>query len=129
VLGLAKHPVIDKFDLSSLKGLMSGAAPLGAEIQKLCEARLGCCVKQAWGMTELSPAASIMPDNWLREKGSDFCGGSVGLLLPGTEAKLVHPDTGVVRYNDHMFIVLFIVVCWCILCIIGVCCIIGPAID
>lgn len=42
VLALAKHPVIDKFDLSSCKGFMSGAAPLGAEIQKVCNSSYLC---------------------------------------------------------------------------------------
>jgi hypothetical protein len=32
ILGLAKHPIVDKFDLSSLKAIVSGAAPLGAEV-------------------------------------------------------------------------------------------------
>ena len=63
VLGLAKHPMVDKFDLSSLTGIMSGAAPLGGEIQKACAVRLNCVVKQAWGMTELSPCGAITPDD------------------------------------------------------------------
>ena len=32
VLGLAKHPVVDQYDLSSLKQIFSGAAPLGADL-------------------------------------------------------------------------------------------------
>lgn len=49
VLALAKHPVVDKFDLSSLDCLMSGAAPLGGDLEQACAARLNCLVKQAWG--------------------------------------------------------------------------------
>lgn len=52
-LALAKHPIVDKYDLSSLKVLMSGAAPLGADVQAACSQRLKCLVKQAWGMTEV----------------------------------------------------------------------------
>ena len=33
VLFLAKHPLVDKFDLSSLKSLSSGAAPLGRDLE------------------------------------------------------------------------------------------------
>lgn len=92
-LGLAKHPIVDKFDLSSVKVLMSGAAPLGAEVQMACGTRLNCLVKQAWGMTELSPAGTIFPDDLLREmKGNGK--GSSGPLVPGTEAKIVCLKTG-----------------------------------
>ena len=41
----------------------------------------------AWGMTELSPAATLTPD-------FDLIDGSCGLLLPNTEAKVVSLDTG-----------------------------------
>lgn len=33
VLFLTKHPLVDKFDLSSLKSLSSGAAPLGRDLE------------------------------------------------------------------------------------------------
>lgn len=46
VLALAKHPLVEKYDLSSLETLMSGAAPLGAEVQLQASRRLGCLVKQ-----------------------------------------------------------------------------------
>ena len=58
VLALAKHPMIDKYDLSSLKVLNCGAAPLGSDIQLQCSKRLNCIVKQGWGMTELSPVGT-----------------------------------------------------------------------
>lgn len=45
-VGLAKHPIIDNYDLSSLEVLMSGAAPLGAEVQAAVQDRLKCIVKQ-----------------------------------------------------------------------------------
>ena len=45
-LALAKHPIVDKFQLGSLECLMSGAAPLGAEVQAAAAKRLGCIVKQ-----------------------------------------------------------------------------------
>lgn len=93
VLGLAKHPMVDDYDLSSLKALMSGAAPLGSEVQKQCAERLGCVVKQAWGMTEISPCGAITPDS---ECGDiDFILGKSGLLAPLTEAKIVDTETGV----------------------------------
>lgn len=58
LLALAKHPIVDKYNLSSLQVISCGAAPLGSEIQQLCAKRLNCIVKQGWGMTELSPVGT-----------------------------------------------------------------------
>jgi long-subunit acyl-CoA synthetase (AMP-forming) len=46
---------VDNYDLSSLLALNCGAAPLGEETARAVATRLGCVVKQGWGMTELSP--------------------------------------------------------------------------
>lgn len=96
VLALAKHPLVDRYDLSSLEGVMSGAAPLGVDVQKAAAKRLNCVVKQAWGMTETSPAAAITPDADLLPGSptADYASGSAGLLLAGTEGKIVDPSTG-----------------------------------
>lgn len=93
VLALAKHPLVDSYDLSSLQCIMSGAAPLGADVQDACSKRLKCIVKQAWGMTELSPAATMIKDEDIDQvKGNHL--GSAGRLLPLTEGKIVDPVTG-----------------------------------
>ena len=62
ILALAKHPIVDNYDLSCVESILSGAAPLGGDVQDLAAKRLGCKVKQAWGMTELSPAATVTSD-------------------------------------------------------------------
>ncbi len=87
VLALAKHPIIDQYDLSSVRQIFSGAAPLGGEIADAAAARLGCSVAQGYGMTELSPVATVVKEGESRA-------GSVGTLLADTEARLVDPDTG-----------------------------------
>jgi acyl-CoA synthetase (AMP-forming)/AMP-acid ligase II len=92
VLALAKHPVVDQYDLSSLECLMSGAAPLGVDIQVACAKRLKCIVKQAWGMTETSPCGTITPDNMIVT--IEGLKGTSGKLAPGTEGKIVDPQTG-----------------------------------
>lgn len=51
LFGLA-DPAIEKYDLSSLKYLLSGAAPLGPDLQRRLQKRLNCYVTQAYGMTE-----------------------------------------------------------------------------
>ena len=87
ILGLAKHPLVDKFDLSSLDFVNSGAAPLGPELSELCAARLGCAVIQGYGMTEMSPVTHITPPQANRP-------GSSGTPVASTECRLVDPETG-----------------------------------
>jgi len=91
ILLLAKHPLVDKFNLSSLKVINSGAAPLGQDLQVACSERLkSVIVKQGYGMTELSPVSHVTPPGG-KEK---VIAGSVGLLLPNMEAKIVSVETG-----------------------------------
>ena len=83
VLALAKHPIVDKYDMSPVREIFSGAAPLGGELAEAAAARLGCVVGQGYGMTETSPVThAIQPDN--------YKAGSIGTLLPNTEARIVH---------------------------------------
>lgn len=88
VLALAKQPIVDKYDLSSLKIITCGAAPLGYELTKECEQRLNCIVKQAYGLTETSPMTHINPDE--REKIKP---GSVGRCIRNTECQIVDIET------------------------------------
>lgn len=55
ILALAKHPIVDKYDLSSLRVILSGAAPLSGDVAKLVRDRLKLVVKQGYGLTESSP--------------------------------------------------------------------------
>jgi 4-coumarate--CoA ligase len=87
VLAFAKHPMIDQFDLSSLKQLFSGAAPLSAELANEAAARLGCEVVQGYGMTEMSPVSHAVVAG--RDKP-----GTVGVTIASTEARIVDPATG-----------------------------------
>ena len=87
-LALAKHPLVDKYDLSSLKMINSGAAPMGPELERACEARLGCFVKQGYGMTETSPVTHFTPNDRARSRP-----GSCGLLIPNTECRVVDLTT------------------------------------
>jgi acyl-CoA synthetase (AMP-forming)/AMP-acid ligase II len=88
VLALAKHPMVDKYDLSSLSFIMSGAAPLDASLERACAARLACDVMQGWGLTETSP---VLTTNAGAPQGPRP--GSVGVLLPNTELRVVDPAT------------------------------------
>ncbi|MEA2461292.1 MAG: hypothetical protein QOH90_1469, partial [Actinomycetota bacterium] len=50
ILALAKHPVVDKYDLGSLEVIMSGAAPLGGNLASAASERLGSVVMQGYGL-------------------------------------------------------------------------------
>jgi acyl-CoA synthetase (AMP-forming)/AMP-acid ligase II len=89
VLALAKHPLVDKYDLSELKSIFSGAAPLDASLERACTERLGCEVIQGWGLTETSP---VVTTNYNTPGGPRP--GSVGVPLPNTEMRVIDPATG-----------------------------------
>ena len=89
IIQLAKSPIVSNYDLSSLETIVSAAAPLGSELQEQCGVRLGCIIKQGWGMSELSPIASLTPDYLI--SCVDDVKGHVGLLVAGTEGMYTRP--------------------------------------
>jgi acyl-CoA synthetase (AMP-forming)/AMP-acid ligase II len=88
LLALAQRPAVDDHDLSSVEVVYSAAAPLGAGLARAVEARMGCRVVQAYGLTETSPATHFAPD------GIEVDVATVGPLLPNMEAMVVDPATG-----------------------------------
>ena len=68
VVALAKHPIVDNYDLSKLEQVFSGAAPLSAELALEAGARLDCEVVQGYGMTELSPVSHLTPRGRLQAR-------------------------------------------------------------
>ena len=89
VLALAKQPIVDEFDVSTLKLITCGAAPLGVDLIRRCEERLDCTVIQAYGLTEASPATHSMP-----ARGGLRKVGSIGPCVPNTECKVIDVETG-----------------------------------
>lgn len=89
VLALSKHPVVDNYQLPKLKTLFSGAAPLGEELTRACMDRLGCVVRQGYGMTETSPVTHSSP-----APPRELKFGSVGVPAPNTECMIVDLETG-----------------------------------
>ncbi len=59
VLHLAKSPLVDQYDLSSLRMITSGAAPLTKDLIFKVKERLGIEVKQAYGLSETSPVTHM----------------------------------------------------------------------
>jgi acyl-CoA synthetase (AMP-forming)/AMP-acid ligase II len=84
---MAQHALVDAHDLSSLKRIICGAAPLGGAMERLAANRLKCDVGQGFGMTEASGVISAS----YPARGRP---GASGQLLPGTEARVVDPETG-----------------------------------
>lgn len=88
VVAFAKHPLVGDFDLSSLRHVMSGAAPLDAELAGEAGRRIGCRIVQGYGMTEASPVLTCVS-----AFGEDRPG-TVGPLVGSTEGRIVDPETG-----------------------------------
>jgi acyl-CoA synthetase (AMP-forming)/AMP-acid ligase II len=101
LVALAKHPMVDQFDLSSLRSITSGAAPLDESLAQAVETRLrrgaadGVVVGQGYGMTELSPVSHTTPEGAHAPAGAGPTPkGSVGYAIPNTECRLIDPATG-----------------------------------
>ena len=88
VLALAKHPAVDKYDLSSLTDMLSGAAPLPEPVSRACAARTGIAVRQGYGMTETSPVTHFTPKDGMNKPTS------VGPAAPSTVFRVVDVATG-----------------------------------
>ncbi|KAG6836557.1 hypothetical protein H0H93_006784 [Arthromyces matolae] len=111
---LARHPAVDAYDVSSLRFLCSGAAPLGGDLVKQVTKRLHArrngkgdfAILQGrfdvielkrvvilgplgYGLTETSPTTHFLPyPDAIRKVGS------IGILLPNLEARLVEDGDG-----------------------------------
>ncbi|KAJ7350441.1 AMP binding protein [Mycena albidolilacea] len=100
---LARHSAVDEYDLSSLKVLFSGAAPLGHTLVKQVKERLlakrggrgELGITQGYGLTETSPTTHL-----LTVGEADRKMGSIGVLLPNLEARLVEDDEGEVDAEE-----------------------------
>ena len=83
------HPLLGRFDLSSLVGCGSGAAPLPVEVVRQFEEKTGAVIFEGYGLTETSPSITLNPTNMEQRKV-----GSVGLPIPNTDIKIVDLETG-----------------------------------
>nr|XP_039267272.1 4-coumarate--CoA ligase 1-like [Styela clava] len=86
LLAIAKSPLLEKYDLSSLLTISSGAAPLPREVASILASKLNCPVSQGWGLTECVPITmanlQITPYN------------SVGSVCANTKIKVIDIETG-----------------------------------
>jgi long-chain acyl-CoA synthetase len=79
-------PGIEKRDLKSVRACISGSAPLPLEVAERFEKLTGAKLVEGYGLTEASPVTHCNPLYGERRLGS------VGLPLPGVDAKVVDEE-------------------------------------
>jgi long-chain acyl-CoA synthetase len=80
------HPDRAKYDLSSIRLCISGAAPLPLDVKEKFENGTGCALVEGYGLSETSPVACCNPPTG-RSKA-----GSIGLPVPQTIIEIVSLD-------------------------------------
>ncbi|CAI0397976.1 unnamed protein product [Linum tenue] len=89
MLALAKQSLVKKYDLSSLREVSSGAAPLGKDLMTECSRNLpNVAIFQGYGMTETCGIVSVE-----NPRVGPRHSGSAGTLGAGIESKIVGVDT------------------------------------
>ncbi|SDG98173.1 AMP-binding protein [Microbacterium pygmaeum] len=88
-VALAKHPIVDQFDISSVHTVFSGAAPLDGETAEIAGRRINARMLQGYGMSELSPVSHAMHFDRF-----DVPVSSVGSALPNEVCRLIDTATG-----------------------------------
>ncbi|KAJ7982678.1 4-coumarate--CoA ligase like [Quillaja saponaria] len=93
VLALAKNPMVAEFDLSSIKKVLSGAAPLGKELEEALRSRVPQAIfGQGYGMTEAGPVLSMC--SGFAKQPFRTKSGSCGTVVRNAELKVIDPETG-----------------------------------
>ena len=95
VVRLARDPVVSEYDLSSLRMITCGAAPLTKELVDTVYEKFKIKINQAYGLSETSPMTHTQPwDEWYKSVGS------VGKMFPNMTAKYVDPEGKEVAANE-----------------------------
>jgi long-chain acyl-CoA synthetase len=90
-MAINQAPKLSRYNLRSLKGAISGAAPLPLEVQKQFEQLTGAQLVEGYGLTEASPVTHCSPLGGQRRRGS------IGIPLPSTDAAIFDQETGTRR--------------------------------
>ncbi len=88
LLEMANYPNVRSYDVSAIRICISSSAPLSVEVQEAFEKLTRGHLIEAYGLTEASPLTHANP--YKSERGV----GSIGLPLPGTNARIVDLETG-----------------------------------
>ncbi|KQJ98507.1 probable 4-coumarate--CoA ligase 5 [Brachypodium distachyon] len=93
VVEMAKSDAVGKYDLSSVRMVISGAAPMGKELQDIVHAKLPRAVLgQGYGMTEAGPVLSMCMA--FAKEPLPVKSGACGTVVRNAELKIVDPETG-----------------------------------
>ncbi|KAJ6118595.1 AMP-dependent synthetase/ligase [Penicillium samsonianum] len=93
-LMLVKDPRVSKYDLSSVRRIMSAAAPLTIELSSALEAKFKeisnteVFCTQSWGLTETSPMATAVPNDRMDKRST-----GVGCIVPNMQLRFVDPES------------------------------------
>ncbi|CAG8118436.1 unnamed protein product [Penicillium nalgiovense] len=93
-LMLVKDPRVSKYDLTSVRKIMSAAAPLTIELSSALEAKFTEICKtevfctQSWGLTETSPMATAFPNDRMDKRNT-----GVGCIVPNMQLRFVDPES------------------------------------
>nr|ABY60843.1 4-coumarate CoA ligase 2 [Ruta graveolens] len=93
VLAMAKSPEIEKYNLSSIRILKSGAAPLGKELEDVVRAKFpNATLGQGYGMTEAGPVLAMCLS--FAKKPFEIKAGACGTVVRNAEMKIIDPESG-----------------------------------
>lgn len=100
VLAIAKSPLVDEYDLSSIRMIMSGAAPMGKELEDTVRSKLpNAILGQGYGMTEAGPVLSMCLA--FAKQKFEVKSGSCGTVVRNAEMKIVDTNTGAPLPRNH----------------------------
>jgi long-chain acyl-CoA synthetase len=85
---LSNTPGIDKYDLNSVRMIISGGAPLPMEVRQDFERRTGARIVEGYGLSETSPVTCVNPPS----SGGKI--GSIGLPVPATTCEVISIEDG-----------------------------------
>jgi long-chain acyl-CoA synthetase len=87
-VAINNFPGVRKYDVRSINACISGAAPLPIEVKEAFEKLTKGRLVEGYGLSEASPVTHANPINGRNKVGS------IGLPLPGTEARIISLKSG-----------------------------------
>jgi 4-coumarate--CoA ligase len=101
VVEIAKSPRVTADDLASIRMVMSGAAPMGRDIQDAFMSKIPphAVLGQGYGMTEAGPVLAMCLA--FAKEPFQVKSGSCGTVVRNAELKIVDPDTGASLGRNH----------------------------
>src|SRR5205823_6676590 len=90
LLAMMQHPEFARYDLSSLRTVVSGGSPVPVYLMEQVKERMGADVAIVFGLTEASAGITLtLPDDTFELKSA-----TVGIPLPYVDLKIINPTTG-----------------------------------